>query len=169
MTAQRATKMMTISGEMTTTTMVQTPLSTTGNRRTPVSNQDNEHLQERRTLTVIERLNIAQTEWRKIFSQTIDDTGSQRVNREIQISVENQRSNQTWGDELLPKGRGMFRVYASNVNGFTLDRRGGQLAQYCTVLQEVQADVACGQEHNLDSIQSPVRSILFETVRQYWQ
>ena len=169
MTAQRATKMMTISGEMTTTTMVQTPLSTTGNRRTPVSNQDNKHLQERRTLTAIERLNIAQTEWRKIFSQTIDDTGSQRVNREIQISVENQRSNQTWGDELLPKGQGMFRVYASNVNGFTLDRRGGQLAQYCTVLQEVQADVACGQEHNLDSIQSPVRSILFETVRQYWQ
>ena len=50
----------------------------------------------------------------------------------------------------------MLRVYAVNVNGFTLDRRGGQFDTYCTMLQEVQADVACGQEHNLDSIQSPV-------------
>ena len=50
-----------------------------------------------------------------------------------------------------------------------MDRRGGQFDEYCSVLKEVQADVTCGQEHNLDAIQSPVRSILFDTTRQHWQ
>jgi hypothetical protein len=84
-----------------------------------------------RPLTALEKLNIALAEWRKIFTQTIDHTGLQRVNREIQLSVENQRTIQHWGDELEEKDHAVFRVYASDVNGFTLDRRGGQFAQYC--------------------------------------
>jgi hypothetical protein len=85
------------------------------------------------------------------------------------LSADNQRLNRYWGDELQEKGDGTFRVYASNVNGFTMDRRGGQFDEYCSVLKEVQADVTCGQELNLDAIQSPVRSILFDTIRQHWQ
>jgi hypothetical protein len=121
------------------------------------------------SLTVMERLNIAQTEWRKIFTQTIDDTGVTSVNREIQLSTTNQCNNTHWGDKMEIKSDGTLRVYAANVNGFTLDRRGGQFDMYCTALQEVQADVAFGQEHNLDTIQSPVRSILFDTVKKHWK
>jgi hypothetical protein len=40
---------------------------------------------------------------------------------------------------------------------------------YCSTLKEVQADVACGQEHNLDSVQTSVRTTLFDTTRQHWQ
>ena len=36
------------------------------------------------------------------------------------------------------------RIYGLNVNGLTLDRRGGQLDVLCKVLKEVQADVLCG-------------------------
>jgi hypothetical protein len=118
---------------------------------------------------VMEKINIAQAEWRKMFTQTIDDTGITCVNREIQLSLSNQQSNQYWGDKLDNKGHGMIRVYAANANDFTLDLREGQFDTYCTILQEVQADVACGQEHNLDSTQSPVRSIIFDTTRKYCQ
>jgi hypothetical protein len=36
-------------------------------------------------------------------------------------------------------------------------------------MKEVQADVLCGQEHNLDSDQTPVRSLIFNTIRNHWQ
>lgn len=67
------------------------------------------------------------------------------------------------------KERDVLRLYSQNVNGFTLDRRGGQFGDLCKVLQEVQADVYCGQEHNLDVLKPQVKSILFDTTRQYWQ
>lgn len=35
-------------------------------------------------------------------------------------------------------------------------------------MKEVQADVICGQEHNLDTTQSCVRSIIFATTQQHW-
>jgi exonuclease III len=55
-----------------------------------------------------------------------------------------------------------------NVNGLRLDRLGGQFDTQCQVQKEVQADILCGQEHNLDSDQTQVRSILHNTVRQHW-
>jgi hypothetical protein len=63
--------------------------------------QTNQSMPQR--LTLLEKLKIAQTEWRKIFTQTIDDTGSQNVNREIFLSADNQRLNRYWGDELQEK------------------------------------------------------------------
>ena len=62
-----------------------------------------------RGLTLLEKLHKAQTEWRKIFTQTIDVTpGSQIVNLEMFLSVDNQRLNRFWGDELKEKGDGIF-------------------------------------------------------------
>ena len=54
------------------------------------------------------------------------------------------------------------------MNGFQIDRMGGQFDVFCKVLREVQADVSCGQEHNLDTTKSQVRSILYHTTQQYW-
>ena len=36
-------------------------------------------------------------------------------------------------------------------------------------MREVQADILCGQEHNLDTVQSTVRSILYDTTKQHWK
>ena len=56
-----------------------------------------------------------------------------------------------------------------NVNGLTLDRRGGRYDTLCETFKENQADIFCGQEHNLDSNQTTVRSILFNTSRKHWR
>ena len=56
-----------------------------------------------------------------------------------------------------------------NVNGITLDRRGGQFDTICAIQKEVQADILCGQEHNLASDKTQVRSILYSTCRQHWR
>ena len=63
----------------------------------------------------------------------------------------------------------MFRIYGQNVNGMSLNPRGGQFDSLCGVIKEVQADVMCGQEHQLDSSQHQVKSIIFQTCRQHWQ
>ena len=85
------------------------------------------------------------------------------------LSKENLANNQHWGDALEPKTDRTFRVYGQNVNGLTLDRRGGQFDALCRVIKEVQADVMCGQEHQLDTAQYPVKSILYQTCKQHWQ
>ena len=57
------------------------------------------------------------------------------------------------------------RIYIQNVNGFSLDRRGGQFDHFCAVHKEIQADISCGQEHKLDTTQMQV---LFDTTGQHW-
>ena len=113
-------------------------------------------------------LQQAQTHWAAIFQQPrvnqIPDG-----NRPVLLSVANQRTNCPWGDAMDKKSATATRIYGLNVNGLTLDRRGGQFDVLCEVLKEVQADVMCGQEHNLDSDQTPVRSIIFHTIRNHWQ
>lgn len=59
-------------------------------------------------------------------------------------------------------------MYVQNVNGLSLDQRGGQLNDVSQVVQETQADIFCGQEHNLDVTKMRVRSTLYDTVQQYW-
>jgi exonuclease III len=111
------------------------------------------------------RLNVAQIEWSKI----LDSQPRQRNNSMAYLSKENLANNQHWGDALEPKEDRTFRVYSQNVNGLTLDRRGGQFDALCRVIKEVQADVMCGQEHQLDTAQYQVKSILYQTCQQHWQ
>ena len=89
-------------------------------------------------------------------------------NRQVTLSAQNQRTNQAWGDVLGVKDDTTTRIYSLNVNGFSLDRRGGQFDEYCRMAKEVQADIICCQEHNLDTTQTQVRSILFATLREHW-
>jgi exonuclease III len=88
--------------------------------------------------------------------------------RPIILSKENQRTNDAWGDTLAEKLDTVTRVYGMNVNGLQLDQRGGQLDVLCKMITEVQADVFCGQEHNLDSDTSQVQQILYHTAHQHW-
>ena len=127
-----------------------------------------ENSQKAIRLNALQRLEIAQTEWRKVLNPNATP-GAPAVNRAIVLSTSNMRTNVYWGDEMSDKEEGNIRVLSANVNGFTLDRRGGQYDNYCRVLRAAQVDIACGQEHNLDTIHSSVRSILYNTTQQHWQ
>jgi hypothetical protein len=81
-------------------------------------------------LTALQRLEIAQSEWRKVLNPNATP-GAPAVNREILLTTINMRTNVYWGDELKEKTEGTIRVMAANVNGFSLDRRGGQYDNYC--------------------------------------
>jgi exonuclease III len=115
-------------------------------------------------------LQQAQSQWRELFQRQsgpipLPDLGA----RPIVLSMANQRMNEVWGDPLKEKQLDDTRVNAMNVNGLRLDRLGGQFDIQCQVQKEVQADIFCGQEHNLDSDKTQVRSILYETARQHWK
>lgn len=110
------------------------------------------------------RLSVAQLEWRKILdSQAVPPNYSMS-----HLSNENLANNIAWGDVLKDKAESTFRVYGQNVNGLSLDRYGGQFDSLCKVIKETQADVMCGQEHQLDSGQQQVKSIIYQTSRQHW-
>jgi hypothetical protein len=116
-----------------------------------------------------QRLRIAQTEWKKILSQRLPpEFHSPPTNRHTFLSNKNHRENNPWGDILAGKRDNVTRVYSLNTNGLSLDRRGGRFDDLCKIAKEVQADVVCCQEHNLDITKSNVRSILYDTARQYW-
>ena len=75
-----------------------------------------------------QQLTRAQREWQALFSGS-DETEDVRVsdgNRPIQLSIENQRANVHWGDELGEKPDTSTRIYVLNVHGLSLDRRGGR-------------------------------------------
>ena len=113
----------------------------------------------------ISLLTIAQNEWRKV----LDGTRGLEVKRPL-LPVTEAISNTFWGDDCPTHKDGYtFRLYAQNVNGLPLDRRGGQFDTLCQAIKEAQADVFLGQEHNLDSTQYQVKSILHETSKQHWE
>jgi hypothetical protein len=86
----------------------------------------------------------------------------QRSNNEI-------KQNTPWGDTLGAKSTDITRIYSQNVNGIRLDKDGGQYKELCTIHQEVQADILCIQEHNLDTTQYQVQQIIHQTTRKHWQ
>ena len=110
-------------------------------------------------------LEKAQLQWRQIFSGSSSSDQSRRLPA---MTVQNQRQNAPWGDTLSPKDSSITRLYSINVNGITLDRRGGSFDDICRSAKEIQADIFCAQEHNLDTTQFKIRSTLFDTANHHW-
>ena len=98
-------------------------------------------------ITPAQRLSIARAEWNKILSQR----GTIPTMRQSILSSENLRGNNPWGDRVENEGDNVTRIYSLNVNGLSIDRRGGRFDDLCKVGKEVQADIICCQEHNLDT------------------
>jgi hypothetical protein len=91
------------------------------------------------------------------------------MSRPVALSRDNSRSNSSWGDVLSEKEIHHTRIYVMNLNGIPLDRRGGRFDSICKIMKETQVDVFCGQEHNLDTTQPHIRSILLPTASQHWE
>ena len=114
----------------------------------------------------------AQQTWRALLPGNTREHREQAVlpaARPTTLNTVNSRQNCTWGDELQEKSVLSTRIYAINLNGLQLDNRGGQFDTTCRVLKEIQADIFCGQEHNLDTTQPSLRNILYDTANQHWQ
>jgi exonuclease III len=119
-------------------------------------------------------LQQAQTTWRSMLSWSSTTSSAPTptaptIRRASVLTNENQRTNDPWGDQLTEKPSDCTRIHIQNVNGFSLDRRGGQFDQFCSIHTEIQADVSCGQEHKLDTTQMHIRSILYDTAKNHWE
>ena len=79
------------------------------------------------------------------------------------------QQNTAWGDTIGAKPTDVTRIYSQNVNGIRLEKDGGQFKEICHIHQEVQADIFCIQEHNLDTNQYQVKQIMHQTTRRHWQ
>jgi hypothetical protein len=79
------------------------------------------------------------------------------------------QENTPWGDIMHEKPHNVTRVYSQNVNGIKLDEDGGRFKEICMIHQEVQADILCIQEHNLDTTEYKVTKIVRETAHRHWQ
>jgi hypothetical protein len=114
-------------------------------------------------------LEAAALQWRQLFSRA-QQSESSRTRPTTLTTANNLRANVPWGDTLRAKSAGVTRLYSINVNGISINSRGGKFDDICRFIKEVQADIIfCGQEHNLDTTQFRIRSSLFEAARQHWQ
>ena len=115
-------------------------------------------------------LSQSQAQWRNLFSRPTDFSTppGQFPRKEAVLTRANQRTNIPWGDPLAAKPAQTTRVYSQNVNGLSMDRRGGQFDDLCVIHKEVEADILCGQEHNLDTTQMHLRSYIYDATKQHW-
>jgi hypothetical protein len=132
-----------------------------------------------------DRLKHAGEAWNRLFQRVkpIQKPNSQYPNtatqsdhtilgkrsKTISLTQENLRTNTPWGDTLQDKTNNTTRLYIQNVNGIKLHQDGGQFDELCTIFKEVQADIVCIQEHNLDTTQYDVRQTLYQTAYRHWQ
>jgi exonuclease III len=119
-----------------------------------------------------QRLHQVQIEWTRLFTAATENniTTMQRSNTIIALSAENMRTNLHWGDQITQqKPEDVTRIYSQNVNGFKLDKEGGQYSTFCKIHQEIQADISCCQEINLDTTQNTVKNTMYQTTKRHWQ
>ena len=139
---------------------------------TPAHSQDLclDALSTSSALTPSALLTQSQAQWKNLFSRPTDFStlSGQFTRKEAVMTRANQRTNVPWGDLLAAKPTQVTRLYAQNVNGLSMDRRGGQFDDLCVIHKELEADIFCGQEHNLDSTQMHVRSYIYDAAKQHW-
>jgi hypothetical protein len=103
---------------MSTFTATSPRRNTLSTDTTPHQQRDTANSVRTITLSAIQRLEIAQAEWRKVLAADPNATESP-VNCEMLLTSDNKRTNTFWGDKLGEKDEGILTVYAANVNGLS--------------------------------------------------
>ena len=119
-----------------------------------------------------QRLLQAQTKWSHMFAlaKESNHTSTDRPDTFITLSTDNMQTNFHWGDQIKhQKSDEVTRIYSQNVNGFKLDKEGGQYSIFCKIHQEIQSDVSCCQEINLDTTQYNVKAIMHKIIQRHWK
>jgi exonuclease III len=140
-------------------------------RRTTQSPTNSEVLGEESTShrSIQTLLQRAQAKWRQLMTRKVPGLTECLGQRDTTLNTKNSRENTYWGDERQPKPHNTTRIYIINLNGLQLDAKGGKFDSVCQSIKEAQADIFCGQEHNVDTTQASVRKILFDTASQHWE
>lgn len=113
-------------------------------------------------------LSDAQIQWRRFLTGQASILHSLREQvPALHLSPENFRLNVPVGDKMTKKLENHTRVYAQNVNGFKLDQEGGDFTAMCKIIKEVQADVTCVSEHNVDCTKHYVNNLLRTAARRF--
>ena len=115
-------------------------------------------------------LEMARDAWTAIFdgNQAHDEAETQALptEAEVVLTADNLLNNHPIGDVLGEKLDEHTRLYFNNFNGFQLDGQGGKFEAICKETLNIQADLMCGAEHNLDTIKSYVRNTLYATAKR---
>ncbi|KAI2499828.1 hypothetical protein MHU86_14645 [Fragilaria crotonensis] len=135
--------------------------------RYATSTQSSQQEDTRSGVPSTDRLQQARDNWKALFQQHNQRNYSTEA-RDIVLTTANQNWNIPWGDPVSEKQENVTRIYSLNLNGLSLDRRGGQFDTLCSIAKELQVDILCGQEHNVDTSQAEVRNILHNTAKQHW-
>ena len=112
-------------------------------------------------------LATATTAWQQILDgYNLDTFRAHRTGcRDIHISPENLRDSRPWGDVMVEKQSDSIRLFCQNVNGLKLDAQGGDYTALCHMTSEIQADVVCITEHNLDSTKHHVNQTCYDSLK----
>lgn len=78
--------------------------------------------------------------------------------RTLYISPANQKHNNHYYDVMDEKLEDSTRIYFQNANGLRIDTEGGDFGELCHTTMEIQADVICIAEHNLDTTKYHITS-----------
>ena len=89
-------------------------------------------LSEHTNHTAATRMERAQAQWTKLFAEGVRmaTRSFDQFRRPILSQASNARENEPWGDPITEKIPNITRVYCINLNGITLDSRGGNLIPY---------------------------------------
>lgn len=87
-------------------------------------------------------------------------------NRTLYITEENQKENCHFYDIMGEKPDSVTRLYFQNVNGLQMDTVGGDFSEVCHTANEIQADIVCIAEHNLDTTKYHIKSIMEDQKRK---
>ena len=123
----------------------------------------------RQSMPTYQNLEIAQLQWRQLFSDQRLQIPFQNESRQTVLTTANSRTNFPWGDQLGPKDPTLTRLYSINVSGISIDWRGGLFDDVCWSIKEMHIDIFGAQEHNLDTTQFKIRRVLFETAIEHWE
>ena len=140
------------------------------NRRTnlsPTTTETNEDDPNPTPNVIQSTLQIAKAQWKALMTPRAPAEEAPNEVADVELSDANQLENIPWGDVRMAKGDNITRIYSVNLNGLQLDAAGGKFDSVCRAIKIAQADIFCGQEHNVDTTKSSVRNILFDTAKQH--
>ena len=81
----------------------------------------------------------------------------------------NYAHNEYIGTPPPTKTRDIYRIFGCNPNGFTLDEKGGDFAEYCEEIHDLEADSWGIFETKLDTTNAKCKETLFNTIQQHFE
>lgn len=86
----------------------------------------------------------------------------------LYITEANQKANHNFYDTMGEKPESVTRLDFQNVNGLHINMEGGDFSEACHTANEIQADILCITEHNLDTTKHHIKSVMEDRNEYLW-